>query len=63
MIKIRLKDPLIAVQAGEWCDTTLGAHNWELWGHDLLSGQAQYEFGFKDQQYATMFSLRWAEHS
>jgi hypothetical protein len=63
MIKISINDPLIALEAGEWCNTHFGEKGWELWGKNVLSDKPTYDFGFNDGQNATMFSLRWAEHS
>ena len=63
MIKIAINDPLVAIEAGEWCNTQFGDDGWKLWGQNMLSDKPVYEFGFEDSQNATMFSLRWAEHS
>lgn len=62
MIKITIGDPLIAIEAGEWCNEQFG-DDWKLYGQNLFSSNPKYEFGFEDSQNATMFSLRWAEHS
>jgi len=63
MIKITLTNPLIATEAGEWCNKQFGENGWDLWSQDLLSGFPKYKFEFFTEQDATMFSLRWAEHS
>jgi hypothetical protein len=63
MIKITITDPEVAVEAGEWCNAHFGENGWDLWPHDILSGDPKYKFEFFKEQDATMFSLRWAEHS
>ena len=62
MINITIRDPLVAIEAGEWCNEHFGP-DWELTSLNLMSGFQRYEFGFKNSQHATMFSLRWAEHA
>jgi hypothetical protein len=62
MINITLRDPLVAIEAGEWCNEQFGT-DWTINSWNLLSGFEKYEFGFNNSQHATMFSLRWAEHT
>ena len=62
MIKITITDPLIASEAGEWCNSRFG-DNWKLRAENMLTKYPTYEFGFEDSQNATMFSLRWAEYA
>ena len=62
MIRVTLKDPLIALEAGEWCNEQFG-NNWKLHGQNLFSGDPHYAFEFPDTQKATLFGLRWLEHT
>ena len=63
MTNVTLVDPLIALEAGEWCNKHFGEKGWNLLTQDLLSGYPKYKFTFPNEQDLTMFSLRWAEHS
>jgi hypothetical protein len=63
MIKITIKDPLVAIEAGEWCNENLGSSNWHMFPQNLMTNNPKYDFGFSDEQAATMFALRWAQHA
>ncbi len=62
MMKITIKNPEIAVEAGEWCNEQFGNENWDLWCEDLFNGP-RYTFEFFNKQDLVLFSLRWSEYA
>ena len=62
MIKLTIIDPLIASEAGDWCNEMFGEEGWDLWAQDLLSGDPKYKFEFFNDNHALLFKLRWSEY-
>jgi|CryBogDrversion2_7_1035282.scaffolds.fasta_scaffold206872_1 hypothetical protein len=61
-MKITLKNPAVAIDAGYWCDAMFGSDGWDLFGDGVLSGDPKYTFEILDEKDATLFVLRWAEY-
>lgn len=59
MTTITISNPSVASQAGEWCAENLLDEQWSLGLDHVFTKHPQYNFGFKNQQHAIEFALRW----
>lgn len=63
MIKIKIKNPIIACRAGEWCNNQLGENGWELDVVGMFSSNPEYNFRIPNEKDAVLFGLTWAEYA
>lgn len=63
MIKIRIKDPIVAIEAGVWCNKQIGNGVWQLDIIGLFAPNPEYEFGLPNEKDAVLFSLKWAGYA
>lgn len=62
-MKIKISDPSIASQAGDWCNEQFGNFGWDLSHHNILTGNPGYVFIIPDEKNATLFMLKWGEYA
>lgn len=62
MIKLTITNPIIASEAGEWCNQMFGESGWDLWSQDVFSRNPKYEFELFNEADALLFKLRWSEY-
>jgi hypothetical protein len=60
MIKITIKGASTGYDAAEWCQHNLVKEDWDMW---LENAWGDYLFEFKRPQDATIFGLKWLEHT
>ena len=63
MIKIRIKDPIVACDAGAWCNKQFGEGVWQLDIIGMFAPKPEYDFGLPNEKDAVLFALKWAVYA
>ncbi len=62
-MKIKITDPAIASEIGNWCTENFGNFGWDLSHHNILTANPGYVFEILEEKNATLFMLKWGEYA